>query len=71
VAGICWARRLTARTIGYTLAMGLILVEVVWLMTKVARTEVANRRLVTVGIVVVGAIVVGLLGAASFRSRSR
>jgi hypothetical protein len=63
--------RLNARTFGYAIAMTLIIVAVVWLMTKVARTEVANRRLITIGIVVVGAIVVGLIGAAGFRSRSR
>ncbi len=42
--------------------MGLIVVAVAYLMTRIARTELASRRLLTIAALVAGAILVGGLG---------
>lgn len=62
--------RLSGRTIGYVAVMGLIVVAVVFLMTKMARTELANRRLITIAAVVVGTALVVGLGTLAYRGRS-
>ncbi len=61
--------KISPRTIGYALVMGLIVVAVAFLMAKVARTELASRRLLTIAGVIVLAIIVGGLGMLRVRGR--
>lgn len=63
--------RIDGRTIGYVAVVGVILLAVALLMTKIARTELADRRLLTIAVVVVGAILLGGLASIRVRGRSR
>ena len=61
--------RLSGTTIGYAVVMAILAIGVAWMLTKMARTDLADRRLLLIGGVLLVGIVAGGLAMVRFRSK--
>ena len=61
--------RLSGTTIVYAVVMVILAVAVGWMLTKMARTDLADRRLLLIGGVLLVGIVAGGLAMVRFRSK--